>query len=251
MRQERKLQYDFSQAHHNSAFGATSRRQKAQKATAILADHIGDLSSLDALDIGCSAGYATSWYASRFRSVVAVDIDFPAVRHAANHNRAPNLDYAVMSGEQIACPDERFDVIFCMHVYEHVPNAHRLMEEIWRLLRPNGVCLFTAGNRLSWREPHYGLPLLSVIPKPIAHLYLRLLGRGNHYYEQHLTYWGLRTLVKRFKLLDYTTRVVADPERFSATDVISAGSHQQRIALALLRWVPWLCPTYLWVLRKT
>jgi 2-polyprenyl-3-methyl-5-hydroxy-6-metoxy-1,4-benzoquinol methylase len=250
MGRERNLQYNFSCSHHEAAFNAFVRQQKALKAIAILTDYLGGLSELSALEIGCSAGYATIWYAKTFREVIAIDIDSPAVLHAKKNNNAPNLFYVAMSGEQVALPNNKFDVIFCMHVYEHVPNATRLMEEIWRLLKPGGTCLFTAGNRLAWMEPHYRLPLLSVIPKFLAHQYLQLLGRGRYYYERHLTYWGLRRLTRNFELVDYTYRVLEKPVEFHATEVVDPGSAMQKIALTMLRWLPWLSPTYLWVLRK-
>jgi SAM-dependent methyltransferase len=124
------------------------------------------------------------------------------------------------------------------------------MAEIHRVLRPDGICFFSAGNRLSVMEPHYRLPLLSVIPKAWAHWYLRLLGRGTHYYETHFSYWGLRRLVGNFELEDYTRKVVTNPVRYSAEDMVPVGSAKQRFVLLFLRLAYWLCPTYLWVLRK-
>lgn len=89
---------------------------------------------------------------------------------------------------------ESMDIIISSHVYEHVPDSKQMMKEIYRVLKPDGFCFFAAANRLMWNEPHYHLPLLSIFPKRIAHLYLRVLGKGNHYYETHLTYWGLKTI---------------------------------------------------------
>ena len=231
-------------------FDAASRGQKARKAVAILQDHRPASSELDLLEIGCSAGYGTVVYAEAFRSVTGIDIDEPAVRHAIRVNARPNVRYLVMDSQQTGFPDASFDVVTCTHIYEHVPDARRLMREIHRLLRPRGVCFFSAGNRLCWIEPHYRLPLLSVLPKFLAHRYLRLLGRGSYYYENHLSYWSLEKLVSEFELLDYTLRVVEDPVRFHATDVVRPGSLQQQLSRRLLSAVYWACPTYLWLLEK-
>ena len=86
--------------------------------------------------------------------------------------------------------DESFDIVICSHVYEHVPDPERMFDQIHRVLKPGGVCYFSAGNRLMWNEPHYDLPLLSVLPRPLAHLYIRLAGKADRYHEKHLTYWG-------------------------------------------------------------
>ena len=231
-------------------FDATSRERKARKAVAILQDHNPALGELDLLEIGCSAGYGTVVYAESFRSVTGIDIDELAVQHAVASNARPNVRYLVMDSQRTGFPDERFDAIVCTHIYEHVPDASRLMREIHRLLRPGGVCFFSAGNRLCLIEPHYGLPLLSVLPRFMADWYLRLLGRGSSYYEKHLTYWGLKQLVSGFELLDYTIRVVEDPVRFHAVDVVRPGSLAQKLSLLLLSAVYWACPTYLWLLKK-
>ena len=231
-------------------FDAASRGRKARKAVAILEDHRPALGDLDLLEIGCSAGYGTVVYAEAFRSVTGIDIDEPAVRHAILSNARPNVRYLVMDSQCTGFPDACFDVVTCTHIYEHVPDARRLMREIHRLLRPGGVCFFSAGNRICWMEPHYGLPLLSVLPKFLADRYLRLLGRGPSYYEKHLTYWGLKKLVSEFELLDYTIKVVEDPVRFHAAEVVRPGSLQQKLSRLLLSVVYWACPTYLWLLKK-
>lgn len=245
-----ELQLGFSEQHASVVFDRASRRQKAMKVLAVLEDQLGDLKSLTALDLGCAAGNSTVWYGDAFRNVVAVDIDHPALAYAARHNAKTNIAYAMMNGERLALRDESFDVVICAHVYEHVPDARKLLGEIHRLLKPGGVCFFSAGNRLSLIEPHYRLPLLSVMPRFLSHLYLRLLGRGSYYYERHLTYWGLRKLVSAFSLVDYTRRIVEDPVKFNASEVVRPGSLAQALSRWLLAICYWACPTYIWVLKK-
>jgi SAM-dependent methyltransferase len=105
------------------------------------------------------------------------------------------------------------DVIVCSQGYEHVPYARKVMDEIFRVLKPEGVCYFAVTNRLSIEEHHYNLPFLSVIPRPLGHIYLRLAGKGKYYCEKHLSYWGLRRLAARFDLIDYNDKVINDPEK--------------------------------------
>ena len=35
-------------------------------------------------------------------------------------------------------PDDSFDVIYCSHVFEHIPDDRRAMSELFRVLRPSG-----------------------------------------------------------------------------------------------------------------
>ena len=105
-----------------------------------------------------------------------------------------------------------YDVITCSHIYEHVPDANKLMSEIYRLLKPGGVCFFAAGNRFKVIEGHYRLPFLSFFPKGISNLYLKITGKGNEYYENHLSYKNLKQLVNQFEVIDYTVETIKYPK---------------------------------------
>jgi ubiquinone/menaquinone biosynthesis C-methylase UbiE len=147
-------------------------------------------------------------------------------------------------------PDNSFDVVICSQIYEHVPDAGQMMEQIFRVLKPEGVCYFAAGNRLSIEEHHYNLPFLSVIPRPLGHLYLRLTGKGKYYYEKHLSYWGLKWLVKQFEIIDYTTKVINDPEKFDVAYMLEPDSTKQKVSQFIVKRLYWLCPGYIWLLKK-
>jgi 2-polyprenyl-3-methyl-5-hydroxy-6-metoxy-1,4-benzoquinol methylase len=244
-----QLQYGFSQ-NSPGAYDRSRRERKAAKVIAILAEAMGPLQSLDLLDIGCSTGLMTNLYARHFRTAIGTDIDLPALRFAAQNVEVSNVAWSMMDSQRLGFPDGSFDVVTCTHIYEHVPDAQALMDEIYRVLKPGGVCFFSAGNRFSWMEPHYRLPLLSVVPKRLAHWYLRILGRGDHYYETHLSLGGLRKLVRRFNREDYTVKVITDPARYHAEDMLPPGSAKQTTAIGMARWLYALVPTYLWILRK-
>jgi hypothetical protein len=109
---------------------------------------------------------------------------------------------------------------------------------------------FAAGNRIMFNEPHYDLPLLSVLPRPLSHLYLRLLKKGDMYYEKHFTYWGLKALVNKFKVTDYTPLILGDPNKYQAAYMVKPGSLKQRIAVLISTKFSWLTPGYIWILKK-
>ena len=247
---ERGYQYDFSAQHADAMYDETGRAAKAAKVLAIIADHCGDLGGLRLLDIGCSTGIMTRSYAKVFGYVTAIDIDEPAVRFAQRANDLPNVEFRVADSMATGLPADSFDVVTCTHIYEHVPDAQRLVDEIYRVLKPGGVCMFAAGNRFALIEPHYRLPLLAAVPKWLGHRYIRLAGKAPEYYETHRSVRGLRALVRRFEVLDYTERVLREPERFGASDLLRSGTPKQRLALAVVRYAYWLVPTYLWLLRK-
>ena len=63
-------------------------------------------------------------------------------------------------------------------------------------------------------EGHYHLPFLSWIPKSFAHFYLKMTGRGNFYYEEHLSLRGLRRLVKGSRFMITLFPLFATPKDF-------------------------------------
>lgn len=228
-----------------------AREAKARKIVAVLEHTCGELSSLSLLDVSCSTGIISQFFSRYFRKVIGIDIDESAVTFARTNNTGANLEFHVMDALHTEFSDASFDVVVCNQMYEHVPDVRQLLSEIQRVLVPGGVCYFGATNRLKVIETHYGrLPFLSYLPKPLAHGYLRLLGRGNHYYENLHTFWTLKKLCSEFQITDYTVEVVRHPDRFFAADVIATGSMQQRLALLMLKFAYWLSPGYIWILRK-
>jgi 2-polyprenyl-3-methyl-5-hydroxy-6-metoxy-1,4-benzoquinol methylase len=249
----RDYQHGFSQSSvaHAEMYDIVGRTIKSAKILAVLHDHLGRLDHLSMLDLGASTGIITALLGKEFASAVGIDIDRSAITHAHGTNRSANIHFLAADGLRLCFAPACFDVVICNQVYEHVPDREALLDQIHRVLKPGGVCYFGATNRLNLVETHYGpLPFLSIVPKPLAHLYLRVLGRARYYYETHLTVWGLRRLVSRFEVIDYTGRIIADPARFRATDLVDAGSWRQRLALTALRHAYWLFPGYIWLLQK-
>ena len=230
----------------------TYKKSKVDKMLAVLRDAgaVGDRPRALAIDIGCSRGFFAEALAPHYRDVLGLDIDLHALRLAVDANRHEHVTY--LNGDSLALPlpDCSVDLIVCNHVYEHVPEPQRLFAEIHRVLKTDGVCYLGAASRLTPIEPHYHLPLLSWLPKPIAHMYLRLAGRGTHYYENLQTYWGIKHLIRQFAVSDYTLRILADPDRFQARDLLPEGGMLARVPLSVWRTLYWFLPTYILVLRK-
>ncbi len=87
------------------------------------------------------------------------------------------LPIAVAAGEHLPYPDESFDLITCLDVLEHVADAEAVMREMRRALRPGGIVLTTVPNRRAFRDPHYHLPLINWLPRPLAEA---IISRSGH-----------------------------------------------------------------------
>jgi SAM-dependent methyltransferase len=251
MQKEEKYPPDYSKVRPGAVFDSKTRNRKAQTILSVLRDHLsGPCHPLSALDIGCSTGIITNALAPHFKNIVGIDIDANAIQFARSTFCRPNLEFIFQDCLYLGFRDDAFDLIVCVHVYEHVPDAVRLLAEIHRVLRPGGVCYFAAGNRLAVREPHYGLPFLSYLPPVAANAYLRWFRKGSVYYERHRTLWGLKRLVCRFIVIDYTQRLIETPASFGFDYLLKEGTQRHRLAKLAVRHFYWLCPTYVWLLQK-
>jgi 2-polyprenyl-3-methyl-5-hydroxy-6-metoxy-1,4-benzoquinol methylase len=234
-----------------SVFDTQGRERKARTLLRVCQDFTDstDVSSLHLLDVGSSSGIIDNFLADFFGQVSGIDIDEPAMAHAQASFDKPNLSFSHGDAMALTQADNSIDVVVCSHVYEHVPDAGQMFSEIYRVLRPGGFCYFSGNNRVMLMEPHYRLPLLSVLPRPLAHLYMRLAGKGKYYHEKHVSYWALKKLCAGFTITDYSARVIADPDAFAVDYMLSSGSLKWRLANFVARHLKWATP-HIWVLHK-
>ena len=247
---KREYQYNFSQLPAGQ-YNVAGREKKAKTMISVLREYIDNpLENLTLLDIGASVGIIDNYLASYFKLVIGIDLDYHAISQAKQLSNKKNLIFQVGDAMNLQFSNNTFDVVICSQVYEHVPNPEKMMREIHRVLKPGGVCYFAASNRFMLIEPHYNLPLLSVIPRPLAHLYVRLTKKADYYYELHYTYWGLKKLVESFKLIDYTEKLINNPIKYKIDYMLQPGSIKQKIVKLLIKFFPWISSGYIWLLEK-
>lgn len=101
-------------------------------------------------------------------------------------------------GERLPFADGVFDLVTLHQVLEHVANPGLVLRECLRVVRRGGTVYLNCPNYLHFWEPHYKLPWLPLMPKPLARGYLRLLGRDSVLLEQltYTTHSRVRALVR-------------------------------------------------------
>lgn len=126
-----------------------------------------------ALDIACGSGYGTQLLASRAAHVFGVDRDEDAVAYAARTYGAANVEYKVGDATAIPLPDDSVDVVVTFETIEHIDDYRAFMDEIKRVLKPDGVALISTPNDLEFAE-------------------------GNHFHLHEFTYQELLDLVGEY-----------------------------------------------------
>ncbi len=251
--QKRKERSDatFSETFAAVAYDLDGRIRKARTISAVIQNYFaGNTESLSVLDIGCSTGIITNFLAPHFKNITGVDVDKHAIAYAQTTFHEENLSFLVGESWGSMFAAEAFDVVICNHVYEHVADAHMLMKEIYRVLKPRGICYFAAANRLRLIEPHYKLPLLSMMPRPISHIYVRCAGKARYYDEKLASYWRLRDLVKDFRVADYTARLIDEADVYHTAYMVKPRSLKAKAAKLVLDHAYWAFPAYVWLLEK-
>jgi 2-polyprenyl-3-methyl-5-hydroxy-6-metoxy-1,4-benzoquinol methylase len=223
-----------------------SRKAKVGKILRILASEISEPAKAALVDIGCSEGQITESLAECFSFVVGVDVDRHSSARGVFHFIQADASYLPLASKV-------FHGAVVNHILEHVASPQSLLDEVWRVLKPGGICYLAVPNRYCIVEPHYLLPLLSWLPRRLADLYVRLLGRGTHYPERLPSYWALRRLIRKFEIRDLTPMLLKRPEMFYPDDPYLLAKTKTA------RWLPeWLlralipaAPSWVLILRKT
>jgi 2-polyprenyl-3-methyl-5-hydroxy-6-metoxy-1,4-benzoquinol methylase len=102
-----------------------------------------DLKNKNLLNIGCGEGDYDPHLAQYVREIHSVDVNQDDLDFAQISNASfKNISYRKASALDLPFQDESFDVIISVDTLEHVGQPALMIEEISRLVRPDGmVCL--------------------------------------------------------------------------------------------------------------
>jgi SAM-dependent methyltransferase len=109
------------------------------------------------LDAGCGVGYGAEMInEAGATEVVAVDISESAVDLARSAVTA-GVVCEVGDVRSLAYEDDSFDVVVCFEVIEHLEEQERVLDELARVLAPDGLLLISSPNRERYvpGNPHH------------------------------------------------------------------------------------------------
>ncbi len=97
-----------------------------------------------ALNLGCGEGEMDSMLAKYVGHLAACDINQDDLAHATSLNQGvKNITYSLQDALNTPFEDASFDFIISSEVIEHVEDSEKMMQEIYRLLKPNGIAIIT------------------------------------------------------------------------------------------------------------
>ena len=106
------------------------------------------------LDIGCGAGRTTiNLYKNGYKNIIGLDLSTNLIEYAKSYAQENKLDINFVNGDatKLEYDNNTFDaVIFSFNGMQCIPgkkNRDNVLKEVYRVLKPNGVYIFTAHNR--------------------------------------------------------------------------------------------------------
>ncbi len=107
--------------------------------------------------------------------------------------------------------DNEFDVVFCNHVLEHIPDDTKAMQELYRVLKPNGMGIFQIPQDINRAETFEDNSITD--PKERA----KIFGQYDHVRVYGSDYFDkLRSIGFKVDEIDYTKKIAPELlERFA------------------------------------
>lgn len=129
------------------------------------------------LDVGCGVGNDLSRFARGAAEVYGIDLAERSIELARENFRLRELQgtFEVMNGEEMTFSDARFDVVYCHTVLHFTPEPQRMVQEIFRVLKPGGLAIMMTVNRRSWLNFLHRLVKVEIdhLDAPVFYSYTR------------------------------------------------------------------------------
>ena len=140
-----------------------------------------NLEGIKVLDVGCGGGILAEALSKLGAQVTGIDASEQTIGVAQNHSNAVGSDvsyYQTTIEEFIANkPEEKFDVITCLEMLEHVPSPGEIIKTCSTILKNDGDIFFSTINR---NPRSY---LFAIVG---AEYILNLLPKGTHDYQKFI-----------------------------------------------------------------
>ena len=104
------------------------------------------------LDAGCGSGYGAAKLASEALEVLGIDVSQETVDDARHQYKAANLRFECADCLAIPAANGSFDLVVAFEIIEHLKEWRGFLEQVRRVLAPDGQFVVSTPNRLYYAE---------------------------------------------------------------------------------------------------
>lgn len=141
------------------------------------------------IDVGCGGGILAESLAIAGANVDAIDLAPQSIEIAQLHLYESNVQVnyeCIEIAEKAQQNPEKYDVLTCMEMLEHVPSPEYIIAECAKLIKPGGIAFFSTLNR---NFKSYALGVFA------AEYLLNLVPKGTHDFKKFIRPAELRKIL--------------------------------------------------------
>ena len=159
--------------------------------------------------------------------------------------------FNLVNSEKIPFESKKFDVVISNQVIEHIRNQQEHIDEMYRVCKKNGLCFIGTPNKWWYKDVHYHLPLITLMPRWLANKYMRLFKKNKDYDIYPLSYFELKKMTKKFSIFNNVSiDVIKRPDYYGLDIMKSLHPISKRTPNIILKIFNLVFPAYLIVLKK-
>ncbi len=140
-----------------------------------------NIENKEIIDVGCGGGILSESMALAGATVTGIDMGLAPLNVAKLHalESGVKINYQQATAEEFAEKyPQKFDVVTCLEMLEHVPDPHSVIKSCFQLVKPGGHVFFSTINR---NPKSY---LFAIIG---AEYLLQMLPKGTHDYKKFIS----------------------------------------------------------------
>lgn len=104
------------------------------------------------LDLACGEGYGSKILAEKAEHVVGIDLSSQAIQNAKDKLDYNNIEFKVADCCNTQLDPASYDYIVSFETIEHLSEPEKFINEINRLLKPEGLLIISSPDKLEYRD---------------------------------------------------------------------------------------------------
>jgi len=141
------------------------------------------------LEIGCAEGWMTESISKKANILFSGDIAMSYLQRAKK--RGINANFVRIDAHCLPFPKNLFDCVVITEVLEHLIAPYRALEEIHRVLKPDGIIIISVPNNMNF-----------------SNLYVHLMKKYRQTRSAHINFYDVFSIMNLLKFVGFEMREI-------------------------------------------